>query len=209
MHDQLATGRRIRVLTIVDTFSRFSPAVDPRFSYKGEDVVLTLERICKSVGYPKAIRVDQGSKFISRDLDLWAHQKGVVLDFSRPGKPTDNCFIESFNGKLRAECLNTHWFLSLDDARAKMEDLCRDYNEIRPHRAIGSASDIAAKQLPGVPAGMSLNPGKFQPRLAQNRGALQLKNRLTQNREHLKGASQPDGSLRASLRRWTYPSQIH
>jgi len=122
VHDQLATGRKIRVLTIVDTFSRFSPAVDPRFNYRGEDVVLTLERICKSVGYPKTIRVDQGSEFVSRDLDLWAkltkgsgersslewsaegYQKGVVLDFSRPGKPTDNAFIESFNGKFRAEC---------------------------------------------------------------------------------------------------------
>lgn len=99
VHDQLATGRKIRVLTIVDTFSRFSPAVDPRFSYKGEDVVQTLERICRNVGYPKTIRVDQGSEFISRDLDLWAYQRGVVLDFSRPGKPTDNGFIESFNGQ--------------------------------------------------------------------------------------------------------------
>jgi len=128
VHDQLATGRKIRVLTIVDTFSRFSPAVDPRFSYRGEDVVLTLEQICKSVGYPKTIRVDQGSEFISRDLDLWAYQKGVVLDFSRPGKPTDNAFIESFNGKFRAECLNAHWFMSLEDAREKMESWRRDYN---------------------------------------------------------------------------------
>jgi len=109
VHDQLATGRKIRILTIVDTFSRFSPAVDPRFNYRGEDVVQALERICREVGYPKSIRVDQGSEFVSRDLDLWAYQKDVVLDFSRPGKPTDNAFIESFNGKLRAECLNTHW----------------------------------------------------------------------------------------------------
>ena len=90
--------------SIADTFSRFSPAVDPRFSYRGEDVVLTLERICKTVGYPKTIRVDQRSEFISRDLDIWAYQKGVVLDFSRPGKPTDNSFIESFNGKFRTRC---------------------------------------------------------------------------------------------------------
>ena len=143
VHDQLATGRKIRVLTIVDTFSRFSPAVDPRFSYRGEDVVLTLERICKTVGYPKTIRVDQGSEFVSRDLDIWAYQKGVVLDFSRPGKPTDNSFIESFNGKFRGECLNTHWFLSLDDARQKMEDWRRDYNEVRPHSAIGNKAPIS------------------------------------------------------------------
>ncbi|WP_441351275.1 MULTISPECIES: IS3 family transposase [unclassified Tardiphaga] len=143
VHDQLATGRKIRVLTIVDTFSRFSPAVDPRFSYRGEDVVVTLERICKTVGYPKTIRVDQGSEFISRDLDIWAYQKGVVLDFSRPGKPTDNSFIESFNGKFRSECLNTHWLLSLDDARQKMEDWRRDYNEVRPHSAIGNKAPIS------------------------------------------------------------------
>ena len=138
-----APGRKIRVLTIVDTFSRFSPAVDPRFSYRGEDVVLTLERICKTVGYPKTIRVDQGSEFISRDLDIWAYQKGIVLDFSRPGKPTDNNFIESFNGKFKSECLNTHWFLSLDDARQKMEDWRRDYNEVRPHSGIGNKAPIS------------------------------------------------------------------
>ncbi|PTM52204.1 putative transposase [Phreatobacter oligotrophus] len=143
VHDQLATGRKIRVLTIVDTFSRFSPAVDARFSYRGEDVVLTLERVCAAVGYPATIRVDQGSEFVSRDLDLWAYQKGVILDFSRPGKPTDNGFIESFNGKFRAECLNTHWFMSLDDARSKMEAWRRDYNEVRPHSAIGNKPPIA------------------------------------------------------------------
>lgn len=150
VHDQLATGRKIRVLTIVDTFSRFSPAVDARFSYRGEDVVLTLERVCATVGYPSTIRVDQGSEFVSRDLDLWAYQKGVILDFSRPGKPTDNSFIESFNGKFRAECLNTHWFMSLDDARSKMEAWRRDYNEIRPHSAIGNKPPIAL--MNGSPA---------------------------------------------------------
>ncbi len=142
VHDQLATGRKLRILTIIDTWSRYSPGIDPRFSYKGEDVVQTLERICARTGYPKMIRVDQGSEFISRDMDLWAYQKGVTLDFSRPGKPTDNAFIESFNGKFRAECLNTHWFLTLDDARHKMEDWLRDYNEVRPHSAIGNKPPI-------------------------------------------------------------------
>jgi hypothetical protein len=84
-----------------------------------------LERTCVGIGYPKAIRVDQGSEIISRDLDLWAYAKGVTLDFSRPGKPTDNAFIEAFNGRFRAECLNAHWFLTLNDARSKMEDWCQ------------------------------------------------------------------------------------
>ena len=150
VHDQLATGRKIRVLTIVDTFSRYSPTVDPRFSYRAEDVVLTLEKICKVTGYPQTIRVDQGSEFISRDLDLWAYSHGVVLDFSRPGKPTDNAFIESFNGKFRAECLNAHWFMSLDDARRKMEGWLKDYNEVRPHSAIGNKTPISLTNYPGA-----------------------------------------------------------
>jgi putative transposase len=138
VHDQLATGRKLRVLTIVDTFSRFSPAVEARFNFRGADVVDVLEQIGQTHGLPQSIRVDQGTEFVSRDLDLWAYQRGVTLDFSRPGKPTDNAFIESFNGKFRAECLNTHWFMSLDDARKKCQDWYRDYNEERPHSAIGN-----------------------------------------------------------------------
>ena len=149
VHDQLATGRKLRILTIVDTFSRFSPATDPRFSYKGEDVVKTLEQVCHEVGYPRIIRVDNGSEFISRDLDLWAYQKDVTLDFSRPGKPTDNAYIESFNGSFRAECLNTHWFMSLDDAREKLEAWRVDYNEVRPHSAIGNNPPIMLMKSSG------------------------------------------------------------
>lgn len=143
VHDQLATGRKIRILTVVDTFSRYAPVVDPRFSYRGEDVVQSLELACRSVGYPRAIRVDQGTEFVSRDLDLWAYTNDVTLDFSRPGKPTDNAFIESFNGRIRAECLNAHWFLTLADAREKLEAWRRDYNEVRPHSAIGNRPPIS------------------------------------------------------------------
>jgi putative transposase len=91
--------------------------VEPRFNFSGADVVEVLERVCRERGFPSTIRVDQGSEFVSRDLDLWAYKRSVILDFSRPGKPTDNAFIESFNGKFRAECLNAHCFMSLDDAR--------------------------------------------------------------------------------------------
>jgi putative transposase len=123
VHDQLATGQKIRVLTVVGTFSRFSPVIDPRFSYRAEDVVAILEGVCAGTGYPKTIRVDQGSEFVSRDLDLWAYAKGVTLDFSQPGKPTDNAFIEALNGRPRAECLNAHWFLTLTDACEKVGGL--------------------------------------------------------------------------------------
>ena len=93
IHDQLATGRKLRILTIVDTHSRFCPAADPRFAYRGEDVVQTLERVCRHLGTPKTIRVDNGSEFISRDLDLWAYANDVTLDVSRPGKPTERAMV--------------------------------------------------------------------------------------------------------------------
>lgn len=149
VHDQLATGRRLRILTVMDTHSRYCPAADPRFAYRGEDVVQTLERVCAGIGYPKIIRVDSGSEFISRDLNLWAYGNGVTLDFSRPGKPTDNGFIEAFHSKLRAECLNAHWFMSLADACQKLEDWRRDYNEVRPHSAVGYKAPIALHNYGG------------------------------------------------------------
>lgn len=142
VHDQLATGNKIRVLTVIDLFSRYTPVLDPRCNYRAQDVVATLERTYTGIGYPKTIRVDQGTEFVSRDLDLWAYTNSVTLDFSRPGKPTDNAFIEAFNGRFRAECLNTHWFLTLDDARSKMENWRRYYNEERPHGAIGQRPPI-------------------------------------------------------------------
>lgn len=105
VHDQLFDGTKIRALTIVDTLTRLSPALGVRRSYRGSNVVETLERGAAEFGYPRTIRVDNGPEFVSKELDLWTYMKGVTLDFSRPGKPTDNAFIESFNGKFRAECL--------------------------------------------------------------------------------------------------------
>ena len=142
VHDQLATGKKLRVLIVVDTFSRYVPMLDAGFSYRSEDLVATLDRVCRGTGYPKTIRVDQGSEFISREMDLWAYQRGVTLDFSHPGKPTDNAFIEAFNGRFRAECLTTHWFLTLADAAEKLEAWRRYYNEERQHGAIGNKSPI-------------------------------------------------------------------
>ena len=106
VHNQLALGNKLRILTIVDTHSRFCPAVDPRFAYRGEDLVRTLERICAQVGYPRTIRVDNGSEFISRDLDVWVFADEVMLDISYLGRPTDNGVITAFNGKLWPVSLN-------------------------------------------------------------------------------------------------------
>jgi len=142
VHDQLFDGRKTRTLTIVDAFTRYAPAIEPRFQWRGTGVVDVLERVCQTTGYPRTIRVDQGPEFISKDLDLWAYRRGVILDFSRPGKPTDNAFIESLNGKFRAECLNAHWFTGLDEMRRICEDWRRDYNEVRPHSAIGNKPPI-------------------------------------------------------------------
>ena len=152
VHDQLATRWRIRVLTVVDTFLRYAPVIDPRFSYRGEDVVQVLDKVCARIGYPAMIRVDQGTEFVSRDLDLWAYTRGVTLDFSRPGKPTDNAFIEAFNGRFRVECLNAHRFMSLEDARQKMEAWRRYYNEERPHGVIGHKARLHCLSMMAHPA---------------------------------------------------------
>jgi putative transposase len=151
VHDQLFDGRKIRALTVIDTFTRLSPTIEVRQNWRGSDVVAALDRAAAELGYPKTIRLDNGPEFISKDLDLWAFVQDVTLDFSRPGKPTDNAFIESFNGKFRSECLNTNWFLSLDEARQKCEAWRRDYNEVRPHSAIGNQVPAALHRMASKP----------------------------------------------------------
>ncbi len=135
--DALFDGRRLRALTVVDAYTREALAIDVDQGIRGEQVVEAMTRIAAIRGAPRAIRVDNGPEFISKALDRWAYENGVVLDFSRPGKPTDNAFVESFNGRFRDECLNTHWFLSLADARAKIATWRRHYNESRPHTSLG------------------------------------------------------------------------
>jgi putative transposase len=141
--DSLADGRRFRVLTIVDNVSRVSPAIAVGSSLTGERVVALLERLKQTVGKPERIAVDNGPEFISKALDAWAYQNEVQLEFSRPGKPTDNAFAESFNGHFRAECLDCHWFASLEEARQTIEAWRLDYNTERPHRALGQATPAA------------------------------------------------------------------
>ena len=135
---QLFNGQRIRALTVVDNYSRESLAILVDFSIKGADVVSVMAHLKSLYGAPQRIQVDNGSEFISKSLDLWAYENGVTLVFSRPGKPTDNPYIESFNGSFRDECLNLHWFLSLADAREKVEIWRQDYNVYRPHSSLGN-----------------------------------------------------------------------
>jgi putative transposase len=134
--DQLFDGRRLRVLTLVDNHTRESLALAPGQRIGGMNVVEILERVTKGKGFPKRIKVDNGPEFISKDLDRWAYWNHVELDFSRPGKPSDNAFIEAFNSRFRQECLNEHWFLSLEDAEEKIESWRVSYNSERPHSAL-------------------------------------------------------------------------
>lgn len=136
--DNLFNGQRFRCLTIVDNFSRYCHAIRVAKSIKGIDVVEVMEALKKENGLlPGRIQVDNGSEFISKEFDRWAYENKVTLDYSRPGTPTDNPFIESFNGSFRDECLNTHWFLSLDDAYDKINDWVEEYNHFRPHSSLG------------------------------------------------------------------------
>ncbi len=137
--DALFDGRRFRALTVVDNYSRECLEIEVGQSLKGEDVVRVMERIKLTRGVvPRRIKVDNGSEFISKALDKWAYENGVSLDFSRPGKPTDNAFIESFNGSFRDECLNVNWFLSLEDAKDKIQTFKEEYNHFRPHSSLGN-----------------------------------------------------------------------
>lgn len=138
MADNLADGRKIRLLTIVDNFSRECLALDVAWGFKGTDVAQTLTRIVRDRGKPRFIRCDNGPEFVSKALDQWAYWNKVELDFSRPGKPTDNAFIESFNGRVRQELLNASWFESLERAREMTAAWRAEYNLHRPHRALGN-----------------------------------------------------------------------
>ena len=121
MRDTLADGRVFRLLTVVDDFTRECPVIEIDTSLPAERVVPVLERLASSRSLPRTIVVDNGAEFTGRVLEAWAHDRGVALQFIRPGKPVENAYIESFNGRLRDECLELHWFLSLPDARCTIE----------------------------------------------------------------------------------------
>ena len=135
--DTLAWGRRIRCLTVVDCFTREAPAIELDTSLPGARVVRVLEAVSSQRGLPQTILMDNGPELTSRVLDQWAYEHRVELRFIDPGKPVQNAFIESFNGRFRDECLNQHWFASLAQARRIVEAWRVDYNRARPHGALG------------------------------------------------------------------------
>ena len=134
--DQLADGRKMRTLTVVDLFTRECLAIEVGYSLRAEHVVAAMNYLKYERGLPKRIACDNGSEFAGGQMDLWAYSNQVQMDFSRRGKPTHNAIVESFNGKFREECLNAHWFESIEDAKAKIDAWRWDYNEHRPHRSL-------------------------------------------------------------------------
>lgn len=138
--DCIAGGRSIRALTLVDDYSRECLAIEVDTSLGGMRVRRALEQVIAERGRPEAIVLDNGPEFRGRMLAAWSEQRGVRLEFIEPGKPSQNAFIESFNGRLREECLNANWFLSLADARRKIAAWRKDYNEQRPHSSLGYLS---------------------------------------------------------------------
>ena len=151
MADQLYSGRQIRVLTIVDNFSRESLALRTGFRLTGDDVVETLNGLIRQRGIPDSIRVDNGTEFTSQVVDQWAYWNCVTLDFITPGKPSENGIIEAFNGRLRAECLNECWFLSVADAQDRLDIWREDYNGERPHSSLENMTpDEFAKRVIGT-----------------------------------------------------------
>jgi putative transposase len=138
--DSIVTGRRFRALTIVDDYSRECPAIEVDTSLGGVRVVGVLERLAETRGLPEVITVDNGPEFAGKALDGWAYRRGIKLNFIRPGKPVENAFAESFNGRLRDECLNINWFMSVKHAKEVIESWRLDYNEVRPHSSLKGKS---------------------------------------------------------------------
>jgi putative transposase len=137
VHDALADGRHFRVLTVLDQWSRQSPILEVGTSLSGATVGVALDRVLPQTYRLRSITVDHGTEFMSRALEDWAYERGVQLDFIGPGKPVENAFVESFNGRLRDECLNVHQFTSIEDAKTKIEAWPVDYNQRRPHSSLG------------------------------------------------------------------------
>ena len=144
--DRTADGRSIKNLTVVDDATHEAVAIVPERALGGNQLVRILEQLASSRGLPKAIRTDNGKEFCSRAMQTWAHARGVQLFLIEPGKPNQNAYIESFNGRFRDECLNEHWFTSLQHARVIIEAWCQEYNEERPKKSLGGMTPAAYAQ---------------------------------------------------------------
>jgi transposase InsO family protein len=149
--DRTADGRVIKCLTIVDDATHEAVAIEVERAISGFMLTRVLDRLALSRGLPQVIRTDNGKEFCGRAMVEWAHARGVVLRLIEPGKPNQNAYVESFNGRLRDECLNEHWFTGLLHARTVIETWRREYNEERPKKALGGLTPAAyAKQLAEV-----------------------------------------------------------
>ncbi len=164
--DTLASGRALRALTIVDDCTRECPAIEVDTSLPGLRVTRVLDRVAEKRGLPGTLVVDNGPEFAGRALDQWAYRRGVRLHFITPGKPTENAYVESFNGKFRDECLNEHWFLGLSDAQRIIEEYRIDYNRVRPHSSLDQTTPeefaallakLRAPTAPSVPPAGNIN----------------------------------------------------
>jgi len=140
--DCVSNGRVIRILTMVDDYTRECPAMEVDTCLGGFRVRRVLDRVAEQRGLPEAIVLDNGPEFRSRALTAWSEERGVRLEFIQPGKPVQNAYVESFNGRLRDECLNANWFTSLRDARQKIENWREDYNQQRPHSSLNYLSPV-------------------------------------------------------------------
>jgi putative transposase len=161
--DTLADGRPFRTLNIVDDFTRECLAIEVDRSLPGLRVARVLDRLAAADGLPSTIVVDNGPEFAGRTLDAWAYARGVTLRFIRPGKPIENAYVESFNGKFRDECLNEHWFLNLADAKLAIEAWRIDYNTVRPHSSLHGRTP---QQFATISVGARrLSPARLQEEL--------------------------------------------
>jgi len=156
INDALANGRAIRALTVLDDFTKESPVIEVDSSLSAPRVTRVLDHVIDNRGIPESIRIDNGPEFTSRCFISWAEQKGIALIFIQPGKPVQNSFIESFNGRFRDECLNANWFENLADARRKIEAWRIEYNQHRPHSSLAYRTPLEfARQWSASPQGVN------------------------------------------------------
>lgn len=159
IHDSLSNGRKFKNLTIVDDYTKECPVILADTSITGKRVVYELDKLKEKIGLPEEITVDNGPEFISNALDEWAYKNNVRIYFIEPGTPTENPFIESFNGKFRDECLSMHWFLNIQHAREIIEQWRIEYNTERPHSSLDymTPSEFVAQLNEKITAGSLQN----------------------------------------------------